>query len=229
MKILMIDREIVLGEQLTAFFESHKMRVLWISNLEEGLHHLEIYGTDLLLLDLMCAWAHEKGAEKIISTLRRDYLSLPIIILGSPHEQEEAIHCLDWGADDFLRKPFDFIELLARIKTLVRRVHGHAQPSVEVGALRVDLNQHLAFLGNSELPLTRMEYELLEFMALRSEYLLTRETLLNHLYGGLEEPDPKIIDVFVCKIRRKMNELYKGGAHIETVWGRGYKLTCGPC
>jgi two-component system, cell cycle response regulator CtrA len=131
---------------------------------------------------------------------------------------------LGFGADDFLTKPFERRELLARIQAIVRRAKGHAESAIRTGKLTVNLESHTVDIEGRPLHLTGKEYGILELLSLRKGTTLTKEMFLNHLYGGMDEPEPKIIDVFVCKLRKKLTTAAKGDNYIETVWGRGYVL-----
>ena len=129
----------------------------------------------------------------------------------------------DWGADDFLSKPFHREELVARIHAIVRRSQGHAHAVIETGNTAVDLDAKTVSVEGKHVHLTGKEYQMMELLSLRKGTTLTKEMFLNHLYGGMDEPELKIIDVFICKLRRKLQD---AGAPniIDTVWGRGYVL-----
>ncbi|MGH7008452.1 MAG: response regulator transcription factor, partial [Stellaceae bacterium] len=131
---------------------------------------------------------------------------------------------LGFGADDFLCKPFDRRELIARIQAIVRRAKGHSESTIRTGKLNVNLDSRTVEADGAPLHLTGKEYGILELLSLRKGTTLTKEMFLNHLYGGMDEPELKIIDVFVCKLRKKLAAATSGANYIETVWGRGYVL-----
>ena len=125
------------------------------------------------------------------------------------------------GADDFITKPFDSNELVARMQAIIRRSKGFSQPVLHVGNLQLNLDSRDVVVKGNIIHLTGKEYTILELLVLRKGMVLTKEAFLNHLYGGMDEPDIKIIDVFICKLRKK---LAQAGVDklIDTVWGRGY-------
>ena len=128
------------------------------------------------------------------------------------------------GADDYLTKPFDNQELVARIHAIVRRSKGHAQLIIRTGKIAVNLDAKTVEAGDHPVHLTGKEYQMLELLSLRKGSTLTKEMFLNHLYGGMDEPEVKIIDVFICKLRKKLALATQGANYIETVWGRSYVL-----
>ena len=131
---------------------------------------------------------------------------------------------LGFGADDYLTKPFNRIELLARMHAIVRRSRGHGDSMIKTGRMVVNLQNRTASVDGNTINLTGKEYAILELLSLRKGTTLTKEMFLNHLYGGMDEPELKIIDVFICKLRRKITEALGDDNCIETVWGRGYVL-----
>ncbi|MGZ3371525.1 MAG: response regulator transcription factor, partial [Caulobacteraceae bacterium] len=137
---------------------------------------------------------------------------------------DTKIKCLGAGADDYLAKPVNHAELGARLRAVVRRAKGHAQSIIQIGNLAVNLDIKAAEIDGERVPLSSKEYQLLELLALRRGTTLTKETFLNHLYGEMDEPEAKIIDVFVCKLRKKLAAYTNGENYIETVWGQGYLI-----
>ena len=123
-----------------------------------------------------------------------------------------------------MTKPFHKGELVARINAIVRRSQGHAQSVVQTGDLIVNLDAKTVEINQIRVYLTATEYRMLEFLSLRKGTTLTKEMFLNQLYGGMDEPEIKIIDVFICKLRKKLAGASNGKEYIETIWGRGYVL-----
>ena len=128
------------------------------------------------------------------------------------------------GADDYLTKPFQKNELVARIHAIVRRSRGHAQSVIQIGELVVNLDTKTVEVNSARVHLTGKEYQMLELLSLRKGTPLTKEMFLTHLYGGMDEPEGKIIDVFICKLRKKLANASNGKNFVETLWGRGHVL-----
>lgn len=188
---------------------------------EDGLEIGKLYDYDIIILDLILP---DMDGMDVIRALRAARVETPVLILSGLNEPERKVRGLGVGADDYLTKPFDRAELVARIQAIVRRSKGHSQPVVQVGSLEVNLEARTAQMAGQPLHLTGKEYGILELLAMRKGTTLTKEQFLNHLYGGIDEPELKIIDVFICKLRKKLTQAAKGENYIETVWGRGYVL-----
>ncbi|OUS18823.1 DNA-binding response regulator [Rhodospirillales bacterium 47_12_T64] len=188
---------------------------------EDGLEIGKIYDYDIIILDLMLP---DMDGYEVIRRLRASRVETPILILSGLNGLDDKIKGLGFGADDYLTKPFDKRELIARIQAIVRRSKGHAASVIGTGKLKVNLDTRTVEVENKLLHLTGKEYGILELLSLRKGTTLTKEMFLNHLYGGMDEPELKIIDVFVCKLRKKLSNATGGENYIETVWGRGYVL-----
>lgn len=139
-------------------------------------------------------------------------------------EPDKKVKGLGYGADDYLTKPFDKAELLARIQAVVRRSKGHSNSVIRTGDVEVNLDNQTVSVKGKALHLTGKEYGIMELLSLRKGSTLNKDQFLNHLYGGIDEPELKIIDVFICKLRKKLEKASGGKNYIETVWGRGYVL-----
>ena len=188
---------------------------------EDGLEIGKIYDYDIIILDLMLP---DMDGYEVIRRLRASRVETPILILSGLNGLDDKIKGLGFGADDYLTKPFDKRELIARIQAIVRRSKGHAASVINTGKLKVNLDTRTVEVEGKLLHLTGKEYGILELLSLRKGTTLTKEMFLNHLYGGMDEPELKIIDVFVCKLRKKLSNATGGENYIETVWGRGYVL-----
>ncbi len=188
---------------------------------EDGIEVGKLYDYDIILLDLMLP---DIDGYEVLRRLRAQKVTTPILILSGLSEMDNKIKGLGFGADDYLTKPFDRRELIARIQAIVRRSKGHAASVLKTGRLTVNLGAHTVEIDGKPVHLTSKEYGILELLSLRKGTTLTKEMFLNHLYGGMDEPEPKIIDVFICKLRKKISKVANGDNFIETVWGRGYVL-----
>jgi two-component system cell cycle response regulator CtrA len=188
---------------------------------EDGLEIGKLYDYDIILLDLMLP---DIDGYEVLRRLRSARVNTPILILSGLSELDNKIKGLGFGADDYLTKPFDKRELIARIQAIVRRSKGHSDSVIKTGKLSVNLDTRVVEVDSQPLHLTGKEYGILELLSLRKGTTLTKEMFLNHLYGGMDEPELKIIDVFVCKLRHKLKAATGGDSYIETVWGRGYVL-----
>ena len=160
----------------------------------------------------------------VLKKLRVAKIETPILILSGMAETDDRVRGLGFGADDYLTKPFDRRELVARIHAIVRRSRGHSHSVIRTGKLTINLDTKAVEVEGQRLHLTGKEYAMLELLCLRKGTTLTKEMFLNHLYGGMDEPELKIIDVFICKLRKKLAAATEGEHYIETVWGRGYVM-----
>ena len=188
---------------------------------EDGLEIGKLYDYDIIILDLMLP---DIDGYEVLRRLRAARINTPILILSGLSELDSKIKGLGFGADDYLTKPFDRRELIARLQAIVRRSKGHSDSIIKTGRLTVNLDTRNVEVESQPLHLTGKEYGILELLSLRKGTTLTKEMFLNHLYGGMDEPELKIIDVFVCKLRKKLSTATGGDNYIETVWGRGYVL-----
>ena len=188
---------------------------------EEGVDLGKLYDYDLILLDLNLP---DMSGFEVLRSLRVSKVTTPILILSGLAGIEPKVKGLGFGADDYMTKPFHKDELVARIHAIVRRSKGHAQSVVQTGDLIVSLDQKTVEVSGARVHLTSKEYQMLEFLSLRKGATISKGMFLTQLYGGMDEPEIKIIDVFVCKLRKKLASASNGKNYIETVWGRGYVL-----
>ena len=180
-----------------------------------------MYDYDLILLDLNLP---DMSGHDVLRQIRQARVETPILILSGSDDTENKLKGFGFGADDYLTKPFHREELVARIHAIIRRSKGHSQSVIKTGQISVNLDAKTVDVGGKTVHLTGKEYQMLELLSLRKGTTLTKEMFLNHLYGGMDEPELKIIDVFICKLRKKLAEATGGDNYIETVWGRGYVL-----
>jgi two-component system cell cycle response regulator CtrA len=221
MRILVVEDDPATAKGITMMLESADMVVDSTDLGEDGLEIGKLYDYDLIILDLMLP---DMDGLEVLRRLRNSKVDTPVLILSGLTESEMKVKGLGSGADDYLTKPFNKEELLARIQAIVRRSKGHSASVIQTGKLVVNLDAHTVEVDGKPVHLTGKEYGILELLSLRKGTTLTKEMFLNHLYGGMDEPELKIIDVFICKLRKKLASATDGDNYIETVWGRGYVL-----
>ena len=221
MRVLLVEDDLAMARSIELMLNGEGFNVYATDMGEEGLDLGKIYDYDIIVLDLNLPDMH---GYDVLKKLRSAKIETPILILSGMTESDDKVKGLVFGADDYLTKPFDKSELVARIHAVVRRARGHAQSSISIGDLSIDLDGKSVTVAGQSVHLTGKEYGILELLALRKGTTLTKEMFLNHLYGGMDEPELKIIDVFVCKLRKKLATASGGNNFIETVWGRGYVL-----
>ncbi|CAK8163033.1 Cell cycle response regulator CtrA [Candidatus Xenohaliotis californiensis] len=192
---------------------------------EQGVEVAMFHDYDIIILDLNLE--DMDGCDAILR-IRSAKVKAPILILSGITCVERKVKGLGFGADDYMTKPFNRSELIARVQAVVRRSKGHPDSIIEIGKLKINLDNRMVEVNGVVLHLTSKEYAILELLALRAGSTLTKEVFLNHLYGGIDEPELKIIDVFVCKLRKKLSKAAGGENYIETAWGRGYTLKYKP-
>jgi two-component system cell cycle response regulator CtrA len=220
MRILLIEDDLVAARGVSLMLKSTGAVVDHADTGEEGLELAKHYDYDIVVLDLMLP--DIEGFE-VVRRMRISRNDTPVLILSGLSRPQVKVKGLGLGADDFITKPFDKAELLARMQAIVRRSKGFSQPTLRIGPLLLNLDSHEVTVDGQQVHLTGKEYAILELLVLRKGMVLTKEAFLNHLYGGMDEPEMKIIDVFICKLRKK---LAVAGADnlIGTVWGRGYMI-----
>jgi two-component system cell cycle response regulator CtrA len=222
MRILLIEDDSALAQSIELMLKSEGFNVYTTDLGEDGIDLGKIYDYDIILLDLNLP---DMSGFEVLRSMRLAKVKAPILILTGVDTIEDKVRGLGVGADDYLTKPFHKDELVARIHAIVRRSKGHAQSVIQTGDLWVDLDTKNVEINGVPVHLTRKEYQMLELFSLRKGTTLTKEMFLNHLYGGMDEPEPKIIDVFICKLRKKLAGASGGNEFIETVWARGYVLS----
>ena len=221
MRVLLIEDDSATAQSIELMLKSESFNVYTTDLGEEGVDLGKLYDYDIILLDLNLP---DMSGFEVLRTLRVAKVKTPILILSGLAGIEDKVKGLGFGADDYMTKPFHKDELIARIHAIVRRSKGHAQSVINTGDLTVNLDQKTVEVAGARVHLTGKEYQMLELLSLRKGTTLTKEMFLNHLYGGMDEPELKIIDVFICKLRKKLANASNGKNYIETVWGRGYVL-----
>ena len=219
-RVLVVEDEESFSEAIAFMLGKEGFAVTVAETGPDALETFEKQGADLILLDLMLPGM--SGTE-VCRTIRQKS-NVPIIMVTAKADEIDKIVGLEIGADDYVTKPFHREELVARIYAVVRRSKGHSQSVIRTGKLSVNLDAKTVEVDGARVHLTGKEYAMLELLSLRKGTTLTKEMFLNHLYGGMDEPELKIIDVFICKLRKKLAHACGGENYIETVWGRGYVL-----
>jgi two-component system cell cycle response regulator CtrA len=227
MRVLLIEDDRATAQSIELMLKSENFNFFATALGEDGIDLAKIYDYDIILLDLNLP---DMSGFEVLRALRVSKIKVPILILSGLSSVEDKVRGLGVGADDYMTKPFHKDELVARIHAIVRRSKGHAQSVIQTGDLVVNLDTKTVEVYGQRVHLTGKEYQMLELLSLRKGTTLTKEMFLNHLYGGMDEPELKIIDVFICKLRKKLAnaskspEFQDGLNFIETVWGRGYVL-----
>ncbi|WP_444451738.1 response regulator transcription factor CtrA [Rhodobacter capsulatus] len=221
MRILLVEDDPTTSRSIELMLTHANLNVYCTDLGEEGIDLAKLYDYDLILLDLNLP---DMNGLEVLRQLRLARVDTPILILTGADDTENKIKGFGFGADDYMTKPFHREELVARIHAIIRRSKGHSQSIIRTGKISVNLDAKTVEVGGKPVHLTGKEYQMLELLSLRKGTTLTKEMFLNHLYGGMDEPELKIIDVFICKLRKKLAEVTGGENYIETVWGRGYVL-----
>jgi len=221
MRVLLVEDDPTTSKSIELMLTHANLNVYTTESGEEAIDLAKLYDYDLILLDLNLP---DMNGHDVLRQLRLARIETPILILSGELDTDNKIKGFGFGADDYLTKPFHREELVARIHAIIRRSKGHSQSVIRTGPINVNLDAKTVDVAGKGVHLTGKEYQMLELLSLRKGTTLTKEMFLNHLYGGMDEPELKIIDVFICKLRKKLSEATGGDNHIQTVWGRGYVL-----
>ena len=221
MRVLLVEDDPTTAKSIEMMLTHANLNVYSTDLGEEGIDLAKLYDYDIILLDLNLP---DMAGHDVLRQLRLARIDTPILILTGSDDTENKIRGFGFGADDYLTKPFQREELVARIHAIVRRSKGHAQSIIWTGKVAVNLDAKTVEVEGKTVHLTGKEYQMLELLSLRKGSTLTKEMFLNHLYGGMDEPELKIIDVFICKLRKKIAQATDNENYIQTVWGRGYVL-----
>ena len=220
MRILLVEDDPAAAPAISMMLKSRGAVIDEADTGEEALELVRRYDYDAVVLDLLLP---DMEGYDVVRRMRAARVDVPVLILSGISRPQAKVKGLAMGADDFLTKPFDKAELLARVQAVIRRSKGFSQPALRVGPLQLNLDSGEVAVDGNLVHLTGKEYSILELLVLRKGMVLTKEAFLNHLYGGMDEPEMKIIDVFICKLRKKLAQAGAGNV-IATVWGRGYML-----
>ena len=221
MRVLLVEDDYAVSQSIETMLKKEGMIIDTTDLGEDGLEIGKLYDYDIIILDLMLP---DMNGYEVLKSLRNAKVTTPVLILSGLSEPDKKVKGLGYGADDYLTKPFDKAELLARIQAIVRRSKGHPTSVIKTGEVEVNLDTQTVTVGGKTLHLTGKEYGIMQLLSLRKGSTLNKDQFLNHLYNGIDEPELKIIDVFICKLRKKLEKASGGKNYIETVWGRGYVL-----
>ncbi len=221
MRVLLVEDDAATARSIELALASEGMICDTAEVGEEGVEIGKIYDYDIILLDLMLP---DIDGYEVLLRLRSAKIKTPILILSGLSAVDHKVKGLGFGADDYLTKPFNKTELVARIQAVVRRSKGHSESVVRFDKVAINLDTRVVEVDGKNVHLTNKEYAILELLAMRKGTVLTKEMFLNHLYSSVDEPEIKIIDVFVCKLRKKLADASGGINYIATVWGRGYMM-----
>jgi two-component system, cell cycle response regulator CtrA len=222
-RVLVIEGDPLAARVLEKRLTRERISVHVTGEGEEGYELVRRYPFDLALLDLRLP---DMSGTEVLRRMKFGAVRVPAMVLSDDPEPETRLRCFSLGADDYLLKPFHGDELIARARAIVRRRHGHATSHLEIGDLSIDMQRRQAYARYRPVPLTEREYQLLEILALRRGKTVAKDVALTLMYGDLHEPDAQIIDVYICKIRRKLLATAPDlSTRIDTIWGRGYALT----
>ena len=221
MRVLLVEDDPATSKSIELMLTHANLNVYTTDLGEEGVDLAKLYDYDLILLDIGLP---DMTGHEVLRQLRLARVNTPILILSGADDTDSKLKGFGFGADDYMTKPFHREELVARIHAIIRRSKGHSQSVIRTGMINVNLDAKTVEVGGQSVHLTGKEYQMLELLSLRKGTTLTKEMFLNHLYGGMDEPELKIIDVFICKLRKKLSQATGGENYIETVWGRGYVL-----
>jgi two-component system, cell cycle response regulator CtrA len=222
MRVLLIEDDASLASSTELMLELETFEIDTTRFGQEGIYLGKLDQHDIILLDLNLP---DISGFEVLRSLRDSMVKTPVIIVSGRAGIKDKVAALRTGADDFLTKPFQKSELIARMEAVVRRSGGHSETLlIKTGDLIVDLASKTAEINGVRIHLTGKEYLILELLSLRKGATLTKEMLLNYLYDGMDEPELKIIDVFMCKLRKKLAQASKGANFIHTNRGNGYVL-----
>lgn len=224
MRVLLIEDDPTTSKSIELMLTHANFNVYSTDAGEEGLEWLNLHHYDIVLLDLGLP---DISGHEVLRIARSRRVNTPIMAVTGDDTVDSKLKFYGFGGDDYLTKPFHREELIARMHALIRRSKGHAQSVISTGRITVNMDDKTVDAEGKAVHLTSREYQMLELLSLRKGTILTKEMFINYLYDGVDAPELHIIDVFIAKLRKKLDAATGGYNYIETVWGRGYRL-CDP-
>jgi len=221
MNILIVEDDDLIAESIAMALEDEGTFYHITSTVDEGLSAVREGQYDAVVLDINLP---DGDGFQFAKAIQRSQIITSILVVSGRASVTDKVVALHSGADGFLTKPFDRQELIANLTAIIRRANSHSDNKIVTGPIIVDLSKHEVMMGENRLDLTSKEYRILELLSLRKGSTLGKSHFVSHLYGGIDEPVSKIIDVFICKLRRKLIESTGGDNYIHSVWGQGYVL-----
>jgi two-component system cell cycle response regulator CtrA len=221
MQILLVEDDVSVAAAIKLICEIEGIGVKVVDLGADGITLASQTPYDLIVIDLGLP---DIGGLEVLKALRDAAIAIPVMILTGIDGIPQKVKAFAQGADDYLTKPFHREEFVARLKAIARRDQGSDRRIITFGTLSIDLGTKLAEVGGNRVSLTSKEFQILVFLASRPGFTLSKEMILDHLYAGMDEPQLKIVDVFICKLRKKLADVSGGENFISTVWGRGYML-----
>lgn len=221
MRILLIIDNKKSAHHIEAALKDHGTRADIATDREDGLQLAKLFEYDLIVVD------HEVGrrtAGECLRNLRANGITKPVIALVMSGNHRTVADLLDLGADDCIVAPYHPLELAARASAIVRRWKGDTSSIIQIGDVRVDTVDKIVTIDGEHVNFTKKEYEMFELLVLNRQKVVSPEMILSHLYSGHDEPTKKIVDVFLCKIRRKLAP--SATTVITTKWGHGFIIEC---
>ena len=218
MRVLLVEDDRLLGEGITAGLKQHKYAIDWLTDGQSALHTLTMQNEhfDAIILDLGLP---KKSGLEVLTAIREKNISTPVLILTARDSIDDKVSGLDLGADDYIVKPFDLVELSARLRAIIRRGgSGQAQPKMTLGGVVIDPAAHKIFVAGQHIDFSRREFTLLTKLIEQSGRVVTREILSQTLYGWGDDVDSNAIEVHIHHIRKKI----KKEISIKTIRGIGY-------
>ena len=223
MNILIVEDDPIVADAVAMTLEQAGYFTVPSTTIQEALEEISINEIDAVLLDLKLPNGDGTRLARLIRAKKEKQL-IPILVVSGNNSVDDRIMALGAGADGYLSKPFDKHELLAHLEAMIRRANSHSSLQIEIGNMMIDLHRKVVNIAGKNVALTKKEYEIANLLGVRRGAVLSKASFINHLYGDRDEPESKIVDVFVCKLRHKLEKAGLKGAAIETVWGQGYKL-----